>query len=126
MRKMLAIVLLTFMSFGCYQIPRTRVVTLEDNNKNIGSNNDWVQVNLRVYPGFQWKFRGVTKPKHIFYLEDCVASQPVRMKGEVPGDPEHDVFHVYSPQDQEVHFTLLNDAKTDWVRDFTFVVMRGK
>ena len=98
-----------------------RVVTVEDDNKFVCSavQDEWVRVRLRVYPPHRWKFCGVTKVSGISYDKSCQATV-VRVKGDVPGDPEHDVFHVNIPGKsggREVVFTLLNEGTySDMVR----------
>lgn len=78
------------------------VLTLDEDEKEFFvSPGRLIQVRLRAYPPYRWRMDGG-------YSRIEGSSEPVRKKGQVPGDPEHDVFYFTINEHVPLEFHLIH------------------
>lgn len=103
---------------GCEGGKTTTTILIEQNGGWILHCKGDVKIKLRVYSPYEW----VSPPES---HKNLYVNPPTRIKAEVPGDPEFDVFYVNGFVEKNaggIFEALLIDEKGKTVRNFTLHV----
>lgn len=113
----LILILVLFLGCSSPVEEKSHVITLEDNGARLGSKiGATFRVKLKVYPPYKW---------HMAANSNMI-SGPTRIKGDVPGDVEYDIFYIDVAKTDKFIFYLAKDWPRDFDRSFEFHVIAYK